>query len=148
MASPQLEHGHTRIADELFEAMIRFEKSKRQYKVLLAVIRKTYGYQKKADVISSGQLAELTGLHSPHCRSAVRELADLGVLHVEPVGQYQHIELVKDYDNWGLPGPGQAEGKPEPGPKQSGTKTVRPRTKTVHTRKKKQRNNHHHLRWW
>lgn len=142
MASPQLERGHTRIADELFEAMIRFDFSKRQYKVLLAVIRKTYGYQKKADVISSGQLAELTGLHSPHCRAAVQELVAIGVLRVEKVGQYQRIELIKDYEQWGskpprkvemLGAPGAASSEPVPKqygsappvPKQSCTETVR-----------------------
>ena len=101
MASPQLERGHTRIADELLEAITRFDFSKRQYKILLAVIRKTYGYQKKADVISSGQLADMTGLHSPHCRAAVKELSELGVLSIKKIGQYQSIELIKDYEKWG-----------------------------------------------
>ena len=124
MASPQLERGHTRIADELFEALTRFDFSKRQYKVLLAVIRKTYGYQKKADVISSGQLAAMTGLHSPHCRTAVKELAAMGVLRVEKLGQYQRIEIVKDYELWSMKPVPKQSGPVPPVPKQSGTTSV------------------------
>ena len=62
MASPQTEHGFTRLADELLDALICYPFTKRQYKVLLAVIRKTYGFQKREDDITAPQLAAMTGL--------------------------------------------------------------------------------------
>jgi phage replication O-like protein O len=74
MASPQCENGHVRIADELFEAILRADFSKRELLVALAVIRKTYGYRKTMDRISSSQIAELTGIAPQHCRAAIREL--------------------------------------------------------------------------
>ena len=61
LASPQTEHGFTRLADELLDALIRYPFTKRQYKVVLAVIRKTYGFQKQVDDLTAPQLAAMTG---------------------------------------------------------------------------------------
>ena len=47
IASPQVEDGHTRIANELLEAMCRAGFSARQWAVVMAVVRKTYGYGKR-----------------------------------------------------------------------------------------------------
>ena len=49
MASPQCENGHVRIADELYEAILKADFSKRELLVVLTVIRKTYGYRKTMD---------------------------------------------------------------------------------------------------
>jgi phage replication O-like protein O len=102
MRSPQIENGHTRIANELLEAMMHFDFSKRQYKVLLAVIRKTYGYGKKEDDLGITQLAKLTGLDPAHAARTVRELVSMGVL-IRREGRYAHvISLEKDYSHWGM----------------------------------------------
>lgn len=103
MASPQLENGHTRIADELLDAVIRHPLTKRQYKILLAIIRKTYGYGKVEDDISSSQLAKLTGLTSAHCRGTLLELEKLNIV-VARRGQYGKLmTLNKDYEEWAVP---------------------------------------------
>lgn len=108
MASPQCENGHIRIADELYEAILRAEFSKRELLVVLAVIRKTYGWSKPMDRISSSQIAELTGIAPQHCRAAMRELKTRRVIHEAD----NEIGIQKDYEQWG--GPKQA------GPKQAG----------------------------
>ncbi|MGB5280132.1 MAG: replication protein [Arenicellales bacterium] len=103
MASPQLDNGHTRIADELLDAIIRHPLTKRQYKILLAIIRKTYGFGKIEDDISSSQLAKLTGLTSAHCRGTLLELEKLDIV-VARRGQYGKLmTLNKDYECWGVP---------------------------------------------
>ena len=148
MSCPKTQNGFTRIADELLDALVRFDLTKRQYKVVLAVIRKTYGYGKKVDDLSSGQLALLTGLAATHCRSAVRELAKMRVLVVVPGTFGQVIGLNKDYEAWNSaynPKPRTktvrtktvrkgGQNSPAPGPKQSGHPDQNgppPRTKTV-----------------
>lgn len=103
MASPQTENGYTRLADELLESLIRFPFTKRQYKVLLAVIRKTYGYGKREDDLTSTQLADLTGLTAAHCRGTVLELEHLNVLKARRGRFGKVIGLVKDYEQWGVP---------------------------------------------
>lgn len=148
MSCPQTEHGFTRIADELLDALVLADLTKRQYKIVLAVIRKTYGFGKKVDDLSSGQLAELTGLADTHCRAAVRDLAGMRVLVVNPGKFGQVIGLNKDYDAWAAAYTRKPRTKtvrakdqnspdqngPGGGPKQSGhpdQNSPPPRTKTV-----------------
>lgn len=101
MSSPQLENGHTRVANELLEAIIRFDFSKREYQVLLAVIRKTYGYQKKTDELGGSQLAEMTGLHRQHVVATVAALVKKNVL-VKSGGKHaSNIGINKNYNEWG-----------------------------------------------
>ena len=100
MASPQTENGHTRLADELLDALIRHPFSKRQYKIILAVIRKTYGFGKLMDDITSTQLAEMTGIGEANCRRTVIELEGMQVLKTE-TGRYgKRICLNKNYEQW------------------------------------------------
>jgi phage replication O-like protein O len=76
----QLEDGYTRIANELLESAMSHALTLRQLRVLLAVIRKTYGFNKKHDVISGSQLAELTHMSRQKCSTALCELVELNVL--------------------------------------------------------------------
>lgn len=100
MSSPQLENGYTRIANELLDAIIRHDFSKREYQVLLAIIRKTYGYQKKADELGGSQLAEMTGLHRQHVVSTVAALVKKKVL-VKSSGKFaSNIGINKNYNEW------------------------------------------------
>ncbi len=97
------ESGHTRIDDDLLDALIAYPLSKRQYKVVLAVIRKTFGFAKAEDDLSSAQLARLTKLDPSHCRTAVRELASLGVLEVRAGHFGQWIRINAQPATWRLP---------------------------------------------
>lgn len=102
--NPQLEDGHTRIANELFDAIINFDFSKRHYKVVLFVLRKTYGWNKKADVMSLSQIMDGTGLDKANCSRTVSELGEMKVLLKQQQQAGQLIELNKKYKSWvGLP---------------------------------------------
>ena len=78
--SPSLEDGYLRIANELFDAILRFGFTHRQQSVLLAVIRKTYGYGKKRDDMSASQLGELCGIARNHVTTTLGELMSMGVI--------------------------------------------------------------------
>lgn len=83
---PQLEDGYTRIANELFEAVTNAQTcpvTLRQMRVVLAVIRKTYGFNKKVDRISDGQIAADTGLSRQNVNKAKRELIAMNVLYLD-----------------------------------------------------------------
>ncbi|WP_084288457.1 replication protein [Desulfovermiculus halophilus] len=58
MASPQCENGYTRLANELLEALARTRLAGQEYQAVLAIVRKTYGFGKKSDKISYGQLSK------------------------------------------------------------------------------------------
>lgn len=90
MGSAQLENGFTRIANELLDKIIEAGFSKRQSSILWAVIRKTYGYNKKTDDMTISQLATKTGMHRTHASRAFHELVDAGVLTCEK-GRYGYV---------------------------------------------------------
>lgn len=98
--SPDIDDGYLRIANELFDAILVFPFTKRQLAVLLAVVRKTYGYRKTSDDISLSQLAELTGIGRSHCSTTINELVQMGIL-IKFNGKYgQVIAIQKHYKNW------------------------------------------------
>ncbi len=64
-----------------------------------AIIRKTYGYHKKEDVIPLSQIAELTGLDN---RDVCRGLSRLKLMNMISRGPNGMTSVVKDYDLWNL----------------------------------------------
>ncbi len=73
-ASPQVERGFTRIANEIMEALARTSFSGYQGRCVYFLLRKTYGSGKKADVIPLSQWAEGTGLQVSHVSRTLKEL--------------------------------------------------------------------------
>lgn len=100
MATPQLENGFTSIADELLDAIIAFPFSKREYKVVFSVIRKTYGFGKKTDDLTVTQIAKLTGLSRPHTSATIRDLSHKNVL-LKRDGKHGYVlGIAKNYRRW------------------------------------------------
>ena len=85
---PHLEDGYIRIANELFDAVLKKLTSYRHIKVVLAILRKTYGYQKKEDDITISQLAELTGIHRNNVGAAIKELEQMRVINPVRAGSH------------------------------------------------------------
>ena len=102
MANPQLENGHIRIANELFDAMCRAPLSGREFQVLNAILRRTYGWQKKADSISLEQLKQATGItHRPWLMRLLKSLEDQKIIRGEHTSGYATIYSInKNYQDW------------------------------------------------
>lgn len=96
MASPQLEDGHTRIANELLEHFCSLGISGGEFRLLLFVVRKTYGFQKKIDRISLTQFEKGTTMSRSHVCLGLKSLVLKQVL-VKENGGYK---LNKNYDSW------------------------------------------------
>ncbi|MFY1957100.1 replication protein [Achromobacter xylosoxidans] len=101
-SSPQVEDGHTRIANELLEAMCCAGLSARQWAVVMAVVRKTYGYGKKSDEIGLTQLEQMTGIAKTHVGKTVRELCAAGVLRRDTGVHGYRLGVNKRYGQWQL----------------------------------------------
>lgn len=99
-ASPQLEGGHVRIANELYDAILRHGFTGRQLLVLLTVIRKTYGYSKKFDDLSASQVGELCGMARNHVTTTLKQLEAMGVISLRPGRYGQLVGVNKDYRAW------------------------------------------------
>lgn len=102
-ASPQLENGYTKLANELLEALICAGLTARQWAVVMAIIRKTYGFNKKADEIGLSQLAAMTGIDKAHLSRTVRELEACKVIHREAGTHGHSLSINKKHKQWELP---------------------------------------------
>jgi phage replication O-like protein O len=96
MANPQLENGYTKIANELLEAICRIRLSDYEHRVVLMVIRKTYGYNKKEDWISLKQLSEETEIKLPHISRTIKKLLNRNII----AKQKRKVSIQKDYEKW------------------------------------------------
>src|SRR3990167_1288652 len=74
MASPQKENGYTAISNEILERLVNTPLLGSEYQVLFCIIRKTYGYQKKVDIISLSQFQKATGLSRPTVVKTLKNL--------------------------------------------------------------------------
>lgn len=93
-----LDDGYTRIANELYDALIEADLTKHQQKVAHAVVRLTYGFNKKNDRIADSQIAEKTKL--PRCKVniAKNELLDMKVLILDG----RRIGINKNISDWDI----------------------------------------------
>lgn len=96
MASPQLENGHTRIANEILEALARLPIASNHWQVLFCIIRKTYGFNKKADWISNSQIETSTGLCSSVVSRALRQLVARKII----IRAGKLIGIQKNWEDW------------------------------------------------
>jgi phage replication O-like protein O len=95
-ASPQIENGHTQIANEILEQLARIRLSPNQWQVILCIIRKTYGYHKKADRLTNTQICEATGL----CKSVVSRTICLLEMMNLITRRGKIIGFQKDWEKW------------------------------------------------
>lgn len=97
---PNLENGYTRIANELLEAIIKHGFTLREQTIILAIIRKTYGYNKKTDDIAASQISKATGIQKNHIRETIKSLESCSVVFKKEGVFGSEIGLNKDYQKW------------------------------------------------
>lgn len=99
-AGPQVEDGHIRIANELFDAILKFPFTLKQLNVVLAILRKTYGYSKKVDDVSASQIGGLCGISRNHVTETLNELAAMKVITKERGSYGSLVGINKRYSEW------------------------------------------------
>lgn len=101
MANPQTENGYIKIATEIFEALcaIRIPGEARQ--CLDVIIRKTYGFHKKEDIISLSQFCLLSNMTKDDVCRSLRKLAQINIIIVKKDNQnITSYRFNKDFDTW------------------------------------------------
>ena len=101
-ASPQIENGHTQIANEILEQLARIRLSPNQWQVILCIIRKTYGYHKKIDHISIGQYQKGTKLARRTVIDTCNRLVSYNALLRIKKDYITQYGIQKDYELWDL----------------------------------------------
>jgi len=100
---PQLERGHTRIANELLEQLAKhLTISGCQMGVMLMVIRFSYGYGRKHADFTLAELGRLLGMDRSNTRRAVMALQGKNMLAVTPRHGHkrQRFQIRKDWRRW------------------------------------------------
>jgi phage replication O-like protein O len=135
------DNGYTRIANELLDALLAADLTKHQYKVALAIVRKTYGFNKSFDRITNSQIAELANLPETRVCTAKNQLLDMQIITM----QGRKIGPNKVLSEWELNIPQNREEIPETGcksfpetgntgsPKQGNTKDTIQKTRKTTT---------------
>ena len=96
MANPQKEHGHLEIANELVEVLMKSDFSGGEFRLIFAILRKTWGWQKKEDWISLSQLAKLTGFTKSYVCRIKRQLVNNRTL----LERENKLRFNKNYEEW------------------------------------------------
>lgn len=95
-----VEDGYTRIANELLEAILIYPFTARQQKIIFAIIRKTYGFQRKTDKISLTQIATITGIQRKKVPAEIERLVQLNIITRDKSEYINTLGLNKNYAEW------------------------------------------------
>ncbi len=101
-ANPQFENGFLRIANELIIAMARYPFNGSEFRIVIAVIKKTDGWHKRSDVIPFSQISSFTNLNLRYVKKLVKRLSQDNVLFKEPSPNGNSLSLNKNYYGWRL----------------------------------------------
>jgi phage replication O-like protein O len=96
MASPQLENGYTKIANELLEKLSLPGINGSEFRILLLIIRKTYGFNKKKDRISLSQFQKFTSMNNAQAIRTIKSLVSKRIL----IKENNIYKLNKNWEEW------------------------------------------------
>jgi len=95
-----LENGYLRLANQIQDALCIVELSGREFRVLNAIVRLTYGWSKKSDRIANSLIADKTTLKVKHVSEAVLSLAYRNIIILRRIGQTRYIGINTNLDKW------------------------------------------------
>ncbi|MBI4257947.1 MAG: replication protein, partial [Thaumarchaeota archaeon] len=90
----------TPIPNQLLEALCRVKLSPNQWKVLLFIVRKTYGFHKPSDRIPLSQFSKATGLDRRHVARALNGLSWKRVVNKSGSRQGKIYAVEEDPRKW------------------------------------------------
>jgi phage replication O-like protein O len=108
MANPQPDR-YVKISTEVLEALAKIRIAGEARQMLDVIIRKTYGFNKKEDMIATSQFSQSTGLTDHAVHKARKKLVQMNLITITQKGQgitqkgYREIltySFQKDYNKW------------------------------------------------
>lgn len=123
MARPKTDHGFTRLANEYLDQLIGVGLNGREFKIILAIIRKTWGWRKKQTTITLSEFEKMTGIKPNHCAEILKLLTRKNMIVKSKDGNLVTYGPQKDYSLW-EPGTMQTRVVPKEDYSQNGTTPV------------------------
>ena len=104
MANPQLSNGYTKIANELLEALCRLNISGNEMRILLYIIRRTYGFNRSYAEMPLSEISAAVGIRKNHVSEVLNRLSAKNIieLHSNRGIKPQTISIVKNYEKWAV----------------------------------------------
>ena len=104
MASPKLENGYTKIANELLEKTIEYPFKSYELRIILKIIRETYGCKTKKKQISFGKIAKRTGIGRTNVIHSTNILISRKIIFKQKLKNNKNLwGINKDYEEWLMP---------------------------------------------
>jgi phage replication O-like protein O len=103
MTSPQKENGYTPIANELVEQLYKLPLNGTQFRIIFAVFRYTYGFNRKEHELSETFIASALSTHKRQIQRELKALIDIRVLTIAKQATFKSSKVVtfnKHYDQW------------------------------------------------
>lgn len=103
MASPQIENGYTRIANELLDKLAETKMNGTQFRILMIVFRYTYGFQRKEHELSETFIANATSIHKQQIKRELKDLIDRKIITVVRQATFTDPRVIsfnKNYKQW------------------------------------------------
>ena len=103
MADVQIENGYTRVANELLEAVYKTDFTATELKILLFVMRFTFGFSKKSHQFSLTFISKGIGISKRYASNSVGKLINDNILKVikeHTDTESRIVQLNKNYDKW------------------------------------------------
>lgn len=100
---PQLENGYTRIANEILEILAKTPISATQFRILMVILRYTYGYGEKTAKLSIGFIAKETGISERQAKRELNRLIESKIIKVEEEATFTRARTLsfnKYYNEW------------------------------------------------
>ena len=95
----RMQEGFVAVPNEMFDALLAADLTGRQFKVAMAIVRKTLGYGKTEDDMTITQIAELAGIHRPDASKAFQQLLDFKVISARK-GRHGQITSINHSSQW------------------------------------------------
>lgn len=74
----------TRIPNDVLEALCALDISGNEMRIILYIIRRTYGFNRDFAEISLSEIASAVGMSTPHVSRALKKLTEMGLLERHP----------------------------------------------------------------
>lgn len=103
MANPQLYNGHTRIANEILNEIMKTNLNGTQFRLVMAIWRYTYGFQRKQHEMSISFLAKTIDAGRTQVDRELSSLIDRNIISVIEIGSKgaRVLSFNKNYKEWG-----------------------------------------------
>lgn len=102
MSDVQLEHGYTKIANELLEALCEYCTNPSFLRISLLIIRLTYGWSRKEVVSNTKSFASMLNLTEEYVRSILIEMEFNKMIDLDFHNDHRKfkVNIKKDYEKW------------------------------------------------